>query len=129
MAKKLTPAQIEKMATEIRKFLLDKQIWIDVTIYFNGKAFSTNDRSGNHFAYNDPNDLIVIEDADPKRCMEYTGEILCMSFEGPLYECINGYCGSFGEKVVGGLTKIFSKYGCYHEQGYAWSLALYPEEK
>ena len=129
MAKKLTPAQIEKMATEIRKFLLDKQIWIDVTIYFNGKAFSTNDRSGNHFAYNDPNDLIVIEDADPKRCMEYTGEILCMSFEGQLYECINGYCGSFGEKVVGGLTKIFSKYGCYYEQGYAWSLALYPEEK
>ena len=128
MAKKLTPEQIEKMAVEVRKFLLDKQLWIDVTIYFNGKAFSTNDRSGERFAYNDPNDLIVIEDADPKRCLEYTGEILCMTFEGPLYECINGYSGAYGGKIVEGLMKIFEKYGCYYEQGYAWSLALYQED-
>lgn len=130
MAKKLTPAQIEKMAKEIRKFLLDKELWIDVSIYFNGKAYSTTD-GDRHFSYNNPNDLIEIENVDPKRFLEYTGEILCMTYEGPLYSCMNGYgefSRKFEESVISGLTNIFAKYGCYFERGYAWSLALYPND-
>ena len=61
--KKITRAQIEKLAREIRKFLLDRGMWIDTTIYFNGKAFSTDDRNG-HYYYNDPSHLVVLEDED-----------------------------------------------------------------
>ena len=35
---KLTPERIEELAKEIREFLLDHDMWIDVTIYFNGSA-------------------------------------------------------------------------------------------
>lgn len=44
MPKKLTKPQIRKLAKEIRQFLLDREMWADVTIYFNGMAYSTDDR-------------------------------------------------------------------------------------
>lgn len=125
MEKKLTPEQIEAMAIEVRELLLSKEIWIDTTIYFNGKAFSTSD--GTYFAYNDRNHLIVLEDKDPKKITEYAGDILTMTFEGPLYDCING-TGEYGYDYESGiesaLSKIFAKYGCYYELGNAWNLTL-----
>lgn len=47
MASKMNPLseeQIEQLAAELRTFLLDVGMWQDVTIYFNGKAFSTYDK-------------------------------------------------------------------------------------
>lgn len=123
---KLTEKQIEEMAIEIRSYLLQKKLWQDVTIYFNGKAFSTSD--GSHFAYNNPKDLIVLENKDPKQITKYAGEILTMVFEGPLYDCINctgEYSYEFESKVEDDLRKIFTKYGCYYELGEAWNLTLY----
>ena len=127
MGSRLAPELIEQMAVEIRGYLIEKQLWIDTTIYFNGKAFSTNDRKG-HFAYNDPNDLIILENENPRDYFEYVGPILSMSFEGPLCDCINGYGEyerSFEDKVVRELRDIFEKYGCYYEQGHHWNLTLY----
>lgn len=43
MAKRLTEERIEKMAVEIRAFLLEHGIWQDTDIYFNGKRFTTRD--------------------------------------------------------------------------------------
>ena len=90
MARKMTEKRIERLAMDIRRFLLDKEMWIDVTIFFNGKAVSTMrreaDRSGRYeFGYNDETKLFVWKDVDPKAYMEYCGGILSMTFEGPFH--------------------------------------------
>ncbi len=126
--KKPTQKQIEKMAIEVRSFLLEHEIWQDVTIYFNGKAFATSD--GKKFAYNDPDNLIVLEGKNPRDYFEYVNpdHILSMSFEGPLYDCLNmngEYGYDFESKIEEGLREIFSKYGCYYELGNAWNLSLF----
>lgn len=123
MSKKMTERQIEKLAMEIRNFLLEHGMWIDTTIYFNGKAISTDDRDGN-YAYNDPTKLLVLENQDPKRYFEYAGGVLSMSFEGPFYEALNGYCEDW--KVEEAFTKLLRKHGLYYELGNAWHLSVYP---
>ena len=127
MAKKMTKKQIKRMAEEVRSFLLDHDLWVDVTIYFNGIAFSTDDRNG-HFFYNDPEKLIVLRDQDPKRITEYAGDILTMTFEGDLFELMNYPwdfgTGNYGFKLKEELESIFQKYGTYSEQGQAWNLTL-----
>lgn len=126
MAKKPTKAQIEKLAKEIRQYLLDREMWSDVRIYFNGKAFATDDREGNYY-YNDPVHLVVLEDEDPRTYTEYAGDILTMTFEGPLYEALNyGDYGGYQWKTEEELTAIFRKYGLYYELGNAWNLTAYP---
>lgn len=126
MAKKPTKAQIEILAKEIRQYLLDRDMWSDVRIYFGGKAFSTDDREG-HYYYNDAEHLVVLEDEDPRRYTEYAGDILTMTFEGPLYEALN--YGGYGDnpwQVEEELIAIFRKYGLYYELGNAWNLTAYP---
>lgn len=126
MAKKPTKAQIENLAKEIRQYLLDREMWSDIRIYFNGKAFATDDREG-HYYYNDPDHLVVLEDEDPHTYTEYAGDILTMTFEGPLYEVLN--YGGYGDnpwQVEEELTAIFRKYGLYYELGNAWNLTAYP---
>ena len=113
------------MAKEVRHFLLDNEIWIDVAIYFNGKCYTTG--QDGVYAYNDPNNLIVLENQNPKQISDYAGDIMTIIFEGPLYDCINGtgeYSCDFENKIVSGLCNIFEKYGCYYELGEAWSLSL-----
>lgn len=121
---KLTPGRIEELAYEIKEFLIKHEMWIDVRIYFNGKALSTDDGSGN-YAYNDPKINYVIEDVKPTDYFKYVGEnILCMTFEGPFYELLNGYVPySYYDKVEGEFRKILSKYGLYYELGDTWNLA------
>lgn len=126
MAKKPTKAAIENLAKEIRQYLLDRDMWIDTTIYFNGKAFSTGDGQGHHY-YNDPLHLVVLEDEDPHDYTEYAGDILTMTFEGPLYEALN--YGDYGDnqwQTEEELTAIFRKYGLYYELGNAWNLTACP---
>lgn len=121
-AKKLTKKQIESLAKDIRQFLLDREMWQDVAIYFNGKAYSTDDRAG-HYYYNDPGHLVELEGEDPARYVEWTGDVLTMTFEGPLYELLN-----YGEpswKWEDDFRKVFQKHGCWFELGHAWSLAAY----
>lgn len=120
MAKKFTPAKIEKMAKEIRDFLNKHELWEDVRIYFNGKAYATDDGKGN-YSYNDPNKLYVLEDVDPRDYFEYVGDILSMSFEGGLYDLLNYEFG----KTYNEFNELIKKFGCYYELGNAWNLSLY----
>lgn len=126
----LKESEIEKMAVEVRSFLINLGLWIDTRIYFNGKAFATSDKTGN-FAYNNPDRLIVLEDEDPKDYFDYVNEpnILSMSFEGPLYDCLNWVSGfpKTDELVVNGLNRIFGKYGCHFELGNRWNLTVYED--
>lgn len=124
MAKRLTEERIEKMAVEIRAFLLEHGIWQDTDIYFNGKRFTTRDPETKKYYYNDPQKLFVEDNQNPRDYFEYVADdhILSMSFEGPVYHMINGY-------AYGGLVrrfhKIFEKYGVYYERGDAWNLTCY----
>lgn len=123
MRKKMTEKRIERLAFDIRRFLLDHSLWVDVTIYFNGKALSTDDRKGT-FAYNDPNKLILLENQDPKRFFEFAGGVLSMSFEGDFYDVMN--YGSWPE-ALDAFNKLLDKYGCCYELGNAWNLSVYPK--
>ena len=86
MAKRLTEERIEKMAVEIRAFLLEHGIWQDTDIYFNGKRFTTRDPETKKYYYNDPEKLFVEDNQNPRDYFEYVADdhILSMSFEGPV---------------------------------------------
>ncbi len=124
MAKKLTKAKIRKLAVDIRQFLLDREMWIDTRIYFNGVAFATDDGKG-HFYYNDPKHLVELPDEDPHDYFEYVGPYLSMSFEGPFYDVMNGYLGRWGYKVEEEFHELLRKYGVYSELGNAWNLSVF----
>lgn len=124
MPKKLTKPQVRKLAKEIRQFLLDREMWIDTTIYFNGMAYSTDDGQG-HFYYNDPEHLVELHDVDPRRVCDYVGPYLTMTFEGTFYEVMNGYLGRYGYKVEEEFHELLRKYGLYCELGNAWNLSVF----
>lgn len=124
MPKKLTKPTIRKLAKEIRQFLLDREMWIDTTIYFNGMAYSTDDGQG-HFYYNDPEHLVELHDVDPNRVCDYVGPYLTMTFEGTFYEVMNGYLGRYGYKVEEEFHELLRKYGLYCELGNAWNLSVF----
>ena len=120
----LTTKEIEQLATDIFNWLNDKEMWVDVHIYFNGKCWSTNSKDSKEFCYNERRYFEY--DADPKKYFEYVREpnILSMSFEGYLYDILNGYCYGWG-KLSDEFGKIFEKYGLYFELGHAWNLTCY----
>jgi len=120
--KKLTKKQIEKMAYDIRKFLLEHSLWVDVTIYFNGKALSTDDRNG-HYGYNDPDKVFLLEDQDPRKYFPYFGDILGMSFEGDFYYVLNY---DAAPKIRVAFNELLARYGVYYELGNAWNLSVFP---
>lgn len=121
---RLSAEQIEQMAVEIREFLLDNGLWVDVDIYFNGRRFSTHDKAAGKYYYNDREHLVVEENEDPKRYFEYVAEdhILSMSFEGMLCEILYyGECPAVKRE----FDKIFEKYGVYYEFGHHWNFTCY----
>lgn len=120
-----TAEKIEKLAYEIREFLIKHKLWQDVRIYFNGKALATDDGNGN-YAYNDPDKLFVLDDMDPRQYFEYVGDYLSMSFEGPLYDVMNWYAPvKYCNEITAEFNRILGKYGLYYEMGNAWNLSLF----
>lgn len=120
----LTAEHREQLATEIFNWLVDKEMWIDIHIYFNGKCWSTNNQEHTEFCYNERRYFEY--EADPKNYFEYVREpnILSMSFEGALYDVLNGYAPGW-IKLEDEFHKIFEKYGVYCELGNAWNLSCY----
>jgi len=127
---RLTKKKIELLAMEIRQFLIDNQLWQDVTIYWGGKAISTSDGNGNH-AYNDPNTLYMLEDQDPADSLKYLANphILSMSFEGGFCGCLNFYNehgADFDNRITEEFIALLHRYGLYYEMGEHWNLSCYP---
>lgn len=135
-------AKMESLAVAIRKFLLDRGMWQDVRIYFNGKAFdsvpvydhgdgvlSSEYKSGaKNINYNNPDYLHVVENIDPEDYMDYYNrDTITMSFEGDFYEALN--YGEFdGGSTVAVFSKLLEDHGYYYELGNAWNLALQPTQ-
>lgn len=120
----LTTKKKEQLATEIFNWLVDNELWVDVAIYFNGKRWMTSNKDCTEFCYNERR---YFEDvAEPKNYFDYVNEpnILSMSFEGELYNVLNGYAYGWG-KLFDEFRRIFNKYGLYFELGNAWNLTAY----
>ena len=111
-----------EFADELREWLLDREMWIDTVIYFNGKAYAPWDRDLNEFYYNDRSHLVEYA-ADPADYMQFVNrDTVTVSFEGPLYELINyDFCSS----EMAEFDEIFKRHGMYYELGDAWNLACY----
>jgi len=128
----------EKLARAIHKFLLERDMWQDVRIYFDGKAFCAcpvyvddngdqlkGYRSGaKNINYNNPDYLHVIEYIKPSDYTEYYSEgNITMTFEGVFYEALN--YGEFdGGRTVTEFSKLLEAHGFYYELGNSWNLAL-----
>lgn len=123
-AARLTPEQIEQLAVEIREFLLERGLWQDVNIYFNGKCFSCFDPWTRRYYYNDRSHLVVVEGDSPKSHFKYVNpdHILSMSFEGPVCEML--YYETMPD-TKREFDKIFEKYGLYYEFGHHWNFSCY----
>lgn len=124
--KKLDEAGIEKLALEIREFLLKHQMWQDVDIYFNGKRFGCRNPEDGHYYYNDREHLFVEEGIRPETYFEYVNpeHILSMSFEGPVCHMLSYNCY---QEVRTQFDKIFEKHGLYYEMGHHWNFTCYYE--
>lgn len=130
MRTKPTPDQIDSMVREIREYLIDESLWLDVTIYANGKAYTSAlvpDHTGTSFVRHD---YIVLDNVNPADYFEYVNpdHILSMSFEGSLYSCLNLYGEHTYKYEIGvcqKLEEIFRKYGCYSTLGNCWNLTLF----
>lgn len=118
-------------AAEVVRFLREHHIWCDTRVYFNGKCFATDSGRGAGellLVREDGNgQLYLIPDIYPRDYFQYVNpnHILSMSFEGPFYECLNGYAGDYGYQVEEEFRQLLAKYGCYYELGDAWNLSVY----
>lgn len=121
---RLTEQDIENLAVEIREFLLEHEMWIDVNIYFNDKCFTTHDKNTGKFYYNDREHFVVRENENPRMYFEYVNpdHILSMSFEGTVCEML--YYGMY-PSIKNKFDAIFSRYGLYYEFGNHWNFSCY----
>ena len=105
-----TNNKIYKMAQELGKFLADKGLTLDVSIYILGKRFHIKDDGTLEY------DI----DANPRDYFNYvrTPNILSMSFEGGLYDVLN-------YEDIDFLNPFFSKYGLFFELGNTWNGSVY----
>lgn len=115
----------EKLAKEIYDLCIKYNSWIDVAIYYNGKrmvSWYENDKGKTQYDYNGAPH--IEDNCDPKDYFDYVREpnILSMSFEGPVYEALNGYGNS---QFAQDFYSLFSKYGLYYEFGESWNLSAY----
>lgn len=122
--RRLTEQDIENLAVEIREFLLERKMWVDVDIYFNGKCFTTHDKKNGKFYYNDREHLVVRENETPSKYFEYVNpdHILSMRFEGIVCEML--YYGTRPETKKK-FDEIFTRYGIYYEFGEHWNFSCY----
>lgn len=106
-----------KLAEDIKEFILDNGLGIDVRIYFNNACYDW----ANGEVYN--KEPYLLKNIKGSTFFEYANdETVSMSFEGKLYDIINyGANYSLLEK----FDEIFKKHKCYYELGYAWSLSVY----
>lgn len=95
------------LAYEIRDYLVNKEFYNDVVIYFNGLAISSSWEGE--------------KDKHPGDYMDYFNfDTITISFESVFYDVMN-----YNVKEYGLFDKFIKSKGYYFELGNAWNLALY----
>lgn len=112
----MTDIEIRVLATRIRDFLDEYWLAGDCRIYFNGMCWehSVGDEGWKR-----------IVDINPKDYFEYAGGVISMSFEGILYDILNGYTNALGREYATKFERLLEKNGCYYEMGNSWNLSIY----
>lgn len=130
-----TDKSVKDMAYGLMRWLTDRYMFYDSRIYFkHGKTWTAIqdhmpdklDYRKETYTFSGKEYIVyVIDNIDPNNYFEYNGNILSMSFEGPLYDAMNGYQPS---TVSEKLNNYFSHWGLYHELGNAWNFSLYGQD-
>ena len=120
----------EKIANDLKKFIQSIDCWIDVCIFYNGKAISSNKK------WNKWEGVLIEESKDefgevmkvyeydniesPKYWTQYANEeTVTVLFDGAFYEWLH-YYGDWSK-----LEKILTSYGAYFEFGNMNDLSIY----
>ena len=115
----------ELLAKDIYDWCKANNVWEDTIIYFDGKAWSTDDEWSGVNGKEIEDGLYEYCNKNPLNYFVYANpETLSMSFEGSLYEILNGYSSGW-VRMESEFIKLFEKYGCYYELGHAWNLSVY----
>lgn len=106
-------------------FCLKHELWIDTSVYVDGKRYGCKGPDG-HYHYDNTWDCVFCEDdINPKDYLDYAGTFMSVATEGPLYDMINYNCDSYTEACLDEMSDIFDDYGKYCESGNAWNFSLY----
>lgn len=118
--------RLESLAQDIYKWLLSHEMWIDVSLYYDGKRMSTSTEVDGKFQSRYNGEPFIEDGYDPRDVTEYVAEhhILTAVFEGPLYHVLNAYTPGW-TKLEAELSSILAKHGCYYEMGEAFNLTCY----
>ena len=118
--------RLEALAWEIHCYLRKYEMWIDISIYYDGKRMSTSRERGGQWDFNYNGDPFIEDDKDPRDYFEYVAKnhIISMSFEGPFYDVMNYQGGS----ILDGFDKLLANHGLWYERGDAWNITLYETE-
>ena len=121
----LSKIKIEEMVNEIQEFLKKYEMLSDVCFYFNNKRYKW-ERDWSQISQKIYN-LEITENISPLDYFEYINHehILSMSFEGDLYDILNGYT-DYAYGLQDKFNELLEKYGLYYELGNSWNLSLYP---
>lgn len=111
--RKLTKANIEELAKEVKDWALKNKLGKDWSLFYNGKKLSYPLKKGADGMWNYKR-TYQIEEANPLDYSAYFPDhfIMGMSYDGTMYEVINGY---YGDVFVEKLDKILREYGLYLE--------------
>lgn len=102
----------KRVADEVALFIIKNNYGYDTRIYFNDICYELSN-----------NEITVLRNIKPSDYFEYANnDTVSMSFEGPLYNAMNGYSSS---KIYNTIESIFNKYGYYMEMGNDWNIAVY----
>ncbi len=117
--------KMEMLAQDIYNWCMEKELWGDNIIYFNGKAWSSSSMWGGEKGKKISENLYEYEHRNPVDYFEYANpKTLSMSFEGALNHILNAYMPGW-VKLEDEFSKLFNKYGYYYEMGHSWNLAAY----
>lgn len=118
-------SKYESLAKDIYKWCKKKRLWGDNIIYFDGKAWSSSHEWNGEKGKKVAEDLYEYAERDPREYFGFANpDTLSMSFEGGLYNVLNGYVRGWSELEVE-FEGIFARHGCYYELGHAWNLSAY----
>lgn len=114
--------RLEALAWEIHNFLRERELWIDISIYYDGKRMSTSRKVDGKYESRYNGEPFIEEGYDPRDYFEYVQNphIASLSFEGPFYDVVNYTSG----KVLDDFEKLLRKHGLYMELGNCWNCSL-----
>ena len=111
--------KMELLAIDIYNWCVQKNLWGDNCIYFNGKAWASWDTWHGTKGKKIGNRLYEYEGKNPRNYFPGGDCAFSMSFEGKLNHVLNAYIPGW-VKLESEFYKLFDKYDLGFEMFYSW---------